>query len=139
MLCHEPALPGCPLPTSPFLSRPWSSPHVGMLHGTQQFAAQAGLAPAPQWGQTHTTTFPSTAHPDLSAHMLITHKCPRETRATWRGLELEKGDSTLYCCQSRSAAEHTKGKCSPCCGPGRLERMLLGGGGGGVTTYLWKE
>lgn len=139
MLCHEPALPGCPLPTSPFLSRPWSSPHVGMLHGTQQFAAQAGLAPAPQWGQTHTTTFPSTAHPDLSAHMLITHKCPRETRGdlAWPGAG-ERGFHTVLLPEQVSSRAH-EGEMLPMLWARQAGKDAAGGGGGGVTTYLWKE
>lgn len=70
LLCHKPTLPGCPPPTSPFLSWPWSSPHVGMLHGEQQqLTDQAGPAPAPQWRQIHAAAFPPALATSNSQHI----------------------------------------------------------------------
>lgn len=113
--------------------------------------ARSSSLPKQGWLQRHSGDRPTPPPFPPLPTLTSRHICwslinvPVRRGATWRGLELEKGDSTLYCCQSRSAAEHTKGKCSPCCGPGRLERMLLGGGGGwgdhvfveGITALLW--
>lgn len=99
--------------------------------------ARSSSLPKQGWLQRHSGDRPTPPPFPPLPTLTSRHICwslinvPVRRGATWRGLELEKGDSTLYCCQSRSAAEHTKGKCSPCCGPGRLERMLLGGGGVG--------